>query len=960
MLHRLLTLRTRFLSGSVVLALIGALVGFVAFVDVGRAQALEPNPNLELELAARGDSAAKDDGVDLVPLAELAKGVTIDIVKLAGTNDGAGNHQAFVLLTKIGDGPSAVRRAHLDFLRRVLDPNDVSKLGTMPSGKAVERAIVIRRLVDAVAAGHADGGEPFENVGDVLIPLLGRGPSTLRGSVVSAVQVLIGWESEAVRVGTSQPDMTFAIDRLGSIIDGETPAEPRVLEDVSEVLWEVDGKRLLSHLIAGLARHSAVPEDDSARGGDPESARDASASKAAVALYLRELRSRLPLDFATVDGWSAWWKDHSEKSLPQIFIASQKKLSADQAAAWRRTLRRLRDTGDADGYLAELEEAVKSEYLVEKRLVAVASLGEFADFVRALKFSEPVSEQEKLRAGFLGRSCKLLLSIASGEARTHEFEVVSRRALSALQRYQSFLENEDPESVPALLRTQIVQLVRGRFDRLVADRPTVGGAASLEGAPRWRAEIVDIVRTAGALKVVETRGSIEMILSDEELLENSELTRAAVRALGRMAKAGLNEASAQLLVSLYEDAAKMSGPEAIELRVECANALQARPDTEAVRETLRGFYQKLLAQRDEPRLYIPAIGGLSTLAQEADQEAREALIGVLGASDQFDTPTLVAVVDAVAYIGGKDALELFLPFLQSRPGLQGKDQDVANYLLTKVKAAVRELSVEGLPWMLGRLETRAFESDDLSYLAFGVELARDPDFRGSLITGDQDVTVANGRLRAVWTATLAHLRALELSSRPVGEAADAVDDEYKKLHGFFEKESQLKEKEPELAAELDARSSARAARRALVGKLADALESGDPLDTQMLLTDFSDLTSGRSDRIVPKSDPVEKPKNGGNGGTQPKGDDTTPGAAPKAPRAPTARDRWAHLRWIEGVLKSEVVTKNAKLETLPQRWANFLSAEENSKLWEDLPVEFQTDYLRRVVPRADKTSETDS
>ncbi len=897
-------------------------------------------------LGAPGEDSQE---IDLTPLAELARGLVIDVAKLAGPDQKLGEREAYRLLSQV-DVTARARQVHLDFLVAVLHPEDVGKLGSGTSESIAERVVVAQRIVQAIALGGRDGGPPFEHVADVLLPLLGRGPDELREAVVSAVLALTGWERQAA-AGEEPPGPTV-LDVLGARITGgvgEIPKAPpaTVLADVSRILWEVDGKRFLDRAITGM-----ILFNDSA----PQT----------VSLYLGELRSRLLIDFPSPQGWKEWWDRHKDMTLPRIFTESQRKLSADQAAAWRVTLKRLSENDDPERLTSELEAVLESEYTVEKRLVAVAAFGEFPDWVRTLKLPGAAAEQEKVREAYLARSCGRLIDVARGMAREHEYPEVSRAALAALSLYQQFLERDDFG-----LRARLVQLIDARFERVLATRPMSSGDTRWA---HWKAELIELVRAAGALKVLEARVAVEGILSDPDLVADIAMIRASLQAIGRMVKSGLSLGTANLVVRVFEAAKSGSGQESFELRADCASVLEARPEDETVRDFLRTFHVQQLHQHEEPKLHIPAIGGLSTLAQGNDERAREALVDVLASPERYDTQVLIAVVNAVAYVGGNEALEQFLPFLRGRRGSSGKEKDIADHLLSKVKGTLVPRGVEGLDWLLARLETRAYAVDDLAYLRFGLDVVGDPKFGHLLLVGSGESTATNGDLRASWSASLAHLRAVELTT---GDAAAAAA--YGRLVGLSRRAPLLKEKVPELLVEFEERLVSRRVRGGIVARIA----SVEPIDLQAILKGLTRLVDatrapldlkgsrkggageggadnggagqqGTGQGRVGESGVGESgvgrgegPGDGGGGGTKSESVGTGIGD-PSENSLRALRTRWTHLRWIESLLASESVVGDERFQGLGALWLSFLTAEENAGLWKGLPEGFQDRYIARL------------
>ena len=78
---------------------------------------------------------------------------------------------------------------------------------------------------------------------------------------------------------------------------------------------------------------------------------------------------------------------------------------------------------------------------------------------------------------------------------------------------------------------------------------------------------------------------------------------------------------------------------------------------------------------------MPAIAGLSTLAQSKDPESLDALIGVLSSPEVYDTQVLIAAVDAISYVGNREALDEFLPFLKLVEASQAREKALGDHLM---------------------------------------------------------------------------------------------------------------------------------------------------------------------------------------------------------------------------------------------------------------------------------------
>ncbi len=811
-------------------------------------------------------------------LASLAEGLRIDPAKLAGADAKIGDREAFKVIQFVVDGPEVERAKYLSFLKGVLDPRglrvSVAAQGP-PRVEDPERFVAARRVVEAIAIGTGDEGPPITDVEELLLPLLGHGPRDFRDATIGAVMALLRWARAPDGPGAAS--RAALLERLGDLVRRNHPPSAPLLADVSTILWESDGKLFLRCTIDGLARnHEKHPET--------------------VPSYLRELRRRLLLDFVTPAQWQEWWKGNEGRSFAAIFIETQRRLSGEGATSWRQTIRRMRETGDAERLRAEIQAVIDRASTPDMRMAAVLAFGEYAEWIRTLDFSK-VKDGEAKRLELQRKVCETLLAVAGGELRLHEEARVRRAALGALRRSQPFLEKG-----PAELRLRVAELVVRRLEVFRS------GAEPVRDSAEWtqrREELIEVALTSGALKLLETQGFLEELLADPTFVSDGEVLGAFVQSLGRIVKGGLTQETADLFLRHFTGAASLlPEADAAKLRNRCVTALNARPQNEQVSAVIRAFYSGLLDDTALENLHIQAVVGLGTLAQAKDSAAFDKLAEVISV-ERFGASEKIAAIDAIAYIGGREALRAFLPFLSERSAPKAKEKAVVDHLTRKVTGLVRAGGVVELGWLTDELERRAYERDDVTHVGWISTLLSDARLVGHLLLEEKDVGTANGELSPRWRVTLAYVRARLMTTGTKG-----ATEVLAKLSALVAKSPQLAEKAPNEAQALAAIEAITVAMSAVESAL-DAADAKQALATCATLLTTSAKLRG----------PAETKQ---------------------------AFGAWLALRWIESTIALAEHRQNDALRAFYEQWGTYLRAQASAAIWAELPASFKDAYLRRV------------
>jgi hypothetical protein len=740
--------------------------------------------------------------------------------------------------------------------------------------------LVATRIVRAVATLTASEdaafaqGPAFIALRQCLLDLVGRGSRPLREAVVDTMGAFVDVEKRSSLVAgpaALRVRERPLVDLLGALVDHNPPPSAAVLEDVAQVLWRREPKRFLGFVMAGIQRN----RETSTEGLGP---------------YVTQLRERLGIDFPGLEEWEAWWQVNQSRSVHEMLEVSHRKLSADVALAWRQTLRRLREAGDGERLLAELHERLRSDFVTELRLAAVAGLGDFADWAPALgagTSSEVGSSADEARQRLLWRACHLLVDVAERRLRPYEAREVRRAALAALRRYAAVVEVGPDE-----LRIAVESAVLGGLEQYSVADPSDEGA---------RAQLLELVRASGALGTSLAQGYLEAILADRARSHDIELLSACASSLGRLAKRGLSLPTAQLLIRHFEQARRSSDKAYKEFTRTCLGALNARPEDAPVADLLRDLFSTILSRGEEQDLRVAAILGLGTLAQQ-DPSAIEILAGVLSRPEDFETQELIAAVDAIAYVGERESLDRFLPLLKvdEKEAVEPKDKAVAEHLRKKVIGLVKARGAKGLARLLHGLEGAAWAEDSLAHIEYGSLLAADPEIE-ALSRLDKTETAAGDQIEAVWEANLFRLEASLLLNGSKDEKASLIA----RMGAFLEKSPQLRQIAPAAVGRFEAWIESEVRRDLLVKVLAAPPEG---LDARVVLAEVVDLI-----------------------------------------RAPSLGvDRWRVLRWIERQLGVKDLKESRLHQPLVDLWLAYLRSDGAAQVWVGAKEGFRERYFLRI------------
>ncbi len=742
---------------------------------------------------------------------EAAKGQEFDPAELEGQDAKVAGLAAHRLLQAIASKEpkdDASRVAHLNYLLEKLHPTRLAQAASQAApqggqgGSALPAEIVCaERIVDALATWVTSSGPPFSRASEVVQPLLGLGPATFRDGVMRAHKALATHELRtAKRRDLDAPPLAGASPTLSALAARftESPPPPEsFLRDAAAVLWETDGKTLLSALVGVLALHAgALP-------GTP-------ASRFA-GICVEELQSRVLLSFPTLEAWQKWWSEARDLPLEKILADCQRRARAEYLTNWKQVLRRLRETGDAERLYLAIQDTLDGVYGSELRVAAVSALGDFAEWVLDMRWSGVPSGEndatgdpkDRLLAKAVGR----LAALFERASLPVERPEVLRAALSALRKYHSFLERS-----PLLLAA---------VSRIVSDRIQELSAA---GGARHPQDLLETIRLAGALRVGQALGFLEALLRENKPSgeEDLELLTTAVNALGRLLESGASGETASLLVSQFRR--PHVGPEKVvrELRRACVTALSSGSPGAEVQADLRGFFKEVLLgaadanvegpPRGEKELRIPAILGLGTLARQKDTGSFEALIDLLARGEQFEPQEVVAAIDSIAYVGGRPALAALLRSLD-----QAKDKSVEEHLWKKILGLVEAGGGPSLTWTLEAFEARAFEEDSTVPLEHLLTLCASSQVK-DLVSTDKVDPASDGRLESLWKANMSMARAQDLLGKE-----EEISGLLSKLSELVQK---IPDKLPDAGAALSSFKATLAQRSALKAKLARA-EPGD-------------------------------------------------------------------------------------------------------------------------------------
>jgi hypothetical protein len=650
-------------------------------------------------------------------------------------------------------------------------------------------AVVAERLVGALATWITSSGAPFPNAPEILVPLLGVGAAGQRGASLRALRALVLRELREPR-RTEAPGSPPEVSRSATLnlivrrLQADEPAEA-FLRDAAQILWEADGKLLLSTLLGVLKGHTG------ALAGTP--------AYATATVCLEELRARLNVDFPTLEAWLKWWGETKDQPLERILSDCQRRLRESYASNWRQMVRRLRETEDAERLLLAIQETLETVPMLELRVAATVALGDFAEWLGETRVDpKPAADAASdngQRDKLLARGVQVLLASFERQTFPPERPEVLRAGITALRKYHVLLEKSPP------LLSRVSRIVVERLDMLAAQDPA-----------RAAEDLQETLRLAGALRVSECESFVLSLVEGDgpETEKGIELLTTAIGVLGRLQERGVQRDAASLLMAQFGKPRAGSDKAVRDLRRACVTALVSGSEDPLVRESLREFHLGLL-QGMERDFRIPAVLGLGTLAHQRDAQAFAALVSMLEVPEPFEAQEIIAAIDSIAYVGGQPAMMAFVKALGKL-----KDKTVEESLWKKVVAALSGPQPVSVVWLLETFERLALAEDSLHYLEQAVKLAADPLVAPMLGQETGDLP-AGGQPETAWRATLLLARARDLLGDEAGAAA-AVS----RLGEMVQKSADLKARQPAAANALLAFRGKMAQRVALEARLAKA------------------------------------------------------------------------------------------------------------------------------------------
>ncbi len=674
---------------------------------------------------------------------------------LEGADPEKGALAARDLLVQVVEAKSARSESYRIYLLKALDPGAIGLGG--PGLTTAER------LVGAL--GYTAGaGEPLPQEGRALVlKLIGAGPESLRKAVREAVASFARSELQG---GESE---TFTV--LVSMLKADPPPPPVALEEVSSILWLVDGKALLENLISALSRVKSKPRIEQGP-------------------YLLVLRERLDLDFPTPEDWERWWAENQDHPIEVILQNAHRQLRARQTELWQKVLRRIEGSLDPEAFLGAIADSLELDPTPELRGAAVEVLARFHDWLRDSKFpldrnGAPTVEESR-KAAFASRGLAMLLKfLDDADPRGFSSPRLRRKVLVALRSYAPHLERspQDEAAVAAALLSG--------FRNVFPD-----GAGTPRGPSAGRngdrGDVLELVRTAGALRIPGSRLYLERVLKEEAARgrPDLELVVETIGALGKVMERGVVRESVDLIMKCYRTNRDPADKAQRDIRKACVAALNLRIEDRQLRDDLRRFYTDEVLSAEDKSGRVPAILGLGILAKGGDREAAASLIGVLSRREQFDPVEVSAAVDAIAYLGGQEALDPLLRFIDK------KDQPFADHVWRKTVSILKGQGLVLLKWSVSRILDAAFKEDHPEMGAVALRLLEEPEL--SIAISPERASSANAEeFVAYWEAMLARAKAFELSGSESQAAATLAT-----LNDLAIKDGRMKGIRPQVEEEL--------------------------------------------------------------------------------------------------------------------------------------------------------------
>ncbi len=643
---------------------------------------------------------------------------------LEGVDKEKGALAARDLLAQIVEKKSPQSEEYRKYLRNALDPDRFTQNGQGLS--------VAERLVGAL--GYTAGaGQPFPEEGpELVLKMIGVGPENLRKVVREAVISFARAES--------QKGESPVITALGELLERNPPPPQVALKEVTGILWRVNSKQLLGNLIGILSRSKARPRSE-------------------VGPYIIELRELLGIDFSTIEEWVQWWAENRDDPIEVILEKASHQLRTRQADLWRKILERIKGTLNPEAYLGSLSDSLELDPSPELRVAVAEALGGFPDWLRDGKFpgtkdGEPALN-ESSKAVFVSNALNLLLKLLDADPNSVTSNRVKRQALVALRRFAAHLEKNPQEEA-------VIQgVLETRFRTIFSGSPEVPSLPeTLMGSER--ADLVELVRTTGALRIPALRSYLECILRDqkERGLADRELIEESIVALGRLMGRVVVRDTIELIMTYFR---ANSDPSRRDIRKACVVALNLRIEDSSLRDDVRRFYDEVLANSEDKVGRVPAILGLGILAKAGDLEAVASLAGVLSPSRRkdFELTEATAAVDAIAYLGGRPALEQLLPLLNEQ------DQQFTGHVWRKVVSNLKSQGVMILEWSLSWCLKKCYSTGEADWANVVMRLTDEPEL-ATFLAPERANAANQEEFLAFWESILARAKALELTGNEPG------------------------------------------------------------------------------------------------------------------------------------------------------------------------------------------------
>jgi len=778
------------------------------------------------------------------------------IENLKGEDAGKGAIAADNLLMEIVEKKSPRSREYLDFFRKALDPEGIPLDG--PELRVPKRLIV-------ALAYKAASRQPYPPEGpDLLLKLIqdGVGPESFRKVVREALATIA--RAEIKKDGRSR-----IADVLVALVQQNSSPSPIILNEVSSILWQVDGKDLLNQLIGVLSRKKA-------------------SSGKEIGPYILQLRQILGINFSTIEEWERWWTENRESPIEVILEKVNIQMRGRQIELWQKNMERIKEALDPESYLGAINDSLELNPTPELQEAVAVALGGFPDWLRESKFTQksngtPVMEDSK-KAAYTSRALALLLNLLEADSKTITPTGVKRKALVSLRKYAQHLA-KNPQDEGAVV-TLLDSGFRTFFPDGVDGNPLPHAVRSAA-----RADILELIRATGSLQTPALKPYLKKILREEKTrgFSDRELIKESIAALGRMMERGVERESVELIMEYFRINPE---PDKQDIRKTCVTALNLPIEDASLRGDVRQFYNEVLASSGDKTGRVPAILGLGILARAGDVEAIKSLEGVISPSRrmQFDPTEATAAVDAIAYLGGRQALELLLPYLDS------KDQPFAGHVWRKVVSNLKGKDLKLLEWTLSWILDRSFLGDQTELAGILIRLMEEQEL-APLFTPEKAKAASPEEFISYWEVIRSKAKALELVGNEEGAAAALA-----MLHDLAVKNGRMNHLRPGAREEL-VKEQLLLKR---LGEVKAALAKTPPLEPE-----------AQAKELLSVLDPGEK-----------------------------GVDRWRRLHWV--MIQLQGLKPSPEAVLVVEQLRAKLSSPEGKAIWKEIPPETPPRYLKSL------------